>query len=93
MTAYILNLLDLAVTLHVVANGGAELNPAVRWMLDVHPLCYPFAKIVVAGVLLLWLERKARQYKSAHYGLIAITALYGLLAIWHIVNFAALWAA
>ena len=53
MTAYLLNLADLAFTLHALSNGGVELNPLMQ--------CIPFQifyKIVVVGLLIGWLGRR-----------------------------------
>lgn len=93
MTAYILNLLDLAFTLHVLDNGGVELNPVIRWMMEVHPALFPLPKTVLAGLLCWWLERKSQTIPAARKGLIAITAYYGAVVLWHIVNIApSIWA-
>ena len=85
MIAYILNLLDLALTLFILRTGGAEGNPAVSVMLAAHPLLFPFVKIVVAGAMCLWLHNKAQTYAAALWGLRAITAYYGAVCLWNII--------
>ena len=79
MTAYTLNLLDLAFTLHALSHRAVELNPLMR--------CVPFQifyKIVVVGVLCWWLGKRSEPI--ARYGLWVITAVYGAVVLWHIVN-------
>ena len=79
MTAYILNLFDLAFTLHALSNGAVEANPLMR--------CVPFQifyKVIVVGVLCWWLGKRTEPI--ARYGLWAITAVYGAVVLWHIVN-------
>lgn len=81
MTAYILNLLDLAITLHVVANGGAELNPLMQSV----PVMVLY-KTIAVGILCLWLS--GRSEPIARYGLKICTAYYAAVNLWHIVNLA-----
>jgi hypothetical protein len=87
MVAYILNIVDMLFTMYVISDGGIELNPIVNTILEYDGVLFAFLKIVVAGVLLLWLERKAKLYKVARQGLFAITIFYAILVLWHIVNF------
>lgn len=79
MTAYSLNLLDLAITLYALNHGGVELNPVMR--------CVPimiFCKTVIVGALCLWLTKRTEPL--AKYGLWAITAVYAGIIIWHLAN-------
>lgn len=82
MTAYILNLLDLAFTLYALQHGGVELNPLMQ--------CVPIMvvyKTIVVGALCYALKRVANtEYALARVGLRVITAVYAGLNIWHIVN-------
>ena len=77
MTAYILNLFDLVCTLYALNFGAEELNPLMQ---NVYFMI--FYKIVVIGVLLLWLG--SRQERIAKVGLLICTAAYALLAVYHI---------
>ena len=79
MTAYILNLLDLAFTLYALQHGGVELNPLMQ--------CVPIMvvyKTIVVGALCRWLSKRTECI--ALLGLWVITAVYAGLNIWHIVN-------
>ena len=84
MIAYLLNLFDLACTIHAVSNGGVELNPIARAMLSVHPLCYAAYKTIPVGVLCLWLSK--RTEKVAVYGLRLCTAVYAAIAVQHCIG-------
>lgn len=77
MTAYILNLADLAFTLYALCHGGVELNPAMR--------CVPIMilyKIFVVGALCWWLQKQ--NTPIAHRGLIFLTAVFSAVNLWHI---------
>lgn len=79
MTTYILNLLDLAFTLHAVHNGGVELNPLMQ--------CVPFQifyKIFVVGALCWWLSKS--HSTIARYGLIVCAIGFAVVDLWHIVH-------
>lgn len=86
MTAYILNLLDLAFTLHALSHGGVELNPLMRSV----PIMI-FSKIFVVGALCWWLGK--RKEKIAKVGLWIVTAYFAMINAWHIWNLAACWVA
>ena len=79
MTAYILNLLDLAFTLYALQHGGVELNPLMQCI----PIMVAY-KIIVVGALCWWLSE--RTERIARLGLWVITAVYAGLNIWHIIN-------
>ena len=89
MTAYTLNLLDLAFTLYALAHGAAELNPLMRCV----PIMIAY-KTVIVGALCLWLQRVANTENVlpntanvlAKYGLWAITAVYAGICGWHLIN-------
>ena len=79
MTAYTLNLLDLALTLYALAHGGVELNPLMR-----NPYIMIAYKTVIVGALCLWLSKRTEPL--AKYGLWAIAAVYAGLCVWHLAN-------
>ena len=82
MTAYTLNLLDLALTLYAIQRGGVELNPLMR-----NPYIMIAYKTVIVGALCLWLHHFAEGgNKVARLGLWAITAVYAGIIIWHLAN-------
>lgn len=79
MTAYVLNLLDLAFTLYALQNGGVEANPLMQ--------CVPFQiiyKVFAVGALCWWLS--ARQERMAKVGLGVCTAVFAAVDLWHITN-------
>ena len=79
MTAYILNLLDLAITLYAIQLGGVELNPLMR-----NPYIMIAYKTVIVGALCLWL--RMRRERIARLGLRTITAVYAGICAWHLIN-------
>lgn len=85
MTPYILNLLDYALTLIILNTGGMELNPAMSAAMRL-PMLFPFVKIVLAGILCLWLERKAQTHSDARVGLRVIAAFYAVVCLWNVLN-------
>ena len=79
MIAYALNLLDLALTLHALRHGAAEINPLMRCISVM--VAY---KTIVVGMLCWWLRR--RTDKLSRVGLTLITVVYAAVTIWHITN-------
>ena len=76
---YILNLIDLALTLCAIHNGATEVNPLMQ--------CIPiqiFYKVFVVGIAILWLTK--RPEAVAKYGLRAMTVIYLAVIAWHIIN-------
>lgn len=89
MTAYSLNLLDLAFTLYALQRGGVELNPLMR-----NPYIMIAYKTVIVGALCLWLQHVANTDNVlpntanvlARLGLRVITAVYAGICAWHLIN-------
>lgn len=84
MKAYLLNLADLAFTLHALSHGAVELNPLMR--------CVPvqiFYKVFVVGALLWWLSK--RKERIAQLGLKTAAVVFAVVDLWHIVNLAIIW--
>lgn len=76
MTAYLLNLLDLAFTLHALECGAVEANPLMR--------CVPvmiFYKIIVIGALCAWLHKQ-----GAKTALCICSIIYAAVNVWHLIN-------
>lgn len=76
---YALNVLDLALTLHALAGGAAELNPLMQ--------CVPVMvlyKLAVMALLLWWLSR--RPERLARYALTGAAALFGAVDAYHLLN-------
>ena len=90
MVAYILNIIDLALTMEILDAGGAELNPVVNFLLRGHPALYPALKIFGAWLPCFWLELKARENPAARKGLLAITVFYGAVCLWNLISLAIL---
>lgn len=95
MTPYLLNLLDLYLTLHAIHMGCTELNPLMQSI----PIMVAYKTIVVGG--LCWglgrvgknersneNEERAQLHlrKTAQIGLTLCTVVYVLTNINHIVN-------
>lgn len=80
MTAYILNLADLAFTLHALGHGACELNPLMG-----SPGVMIAWKVVVVGVALWWLQR----YR-VRWALRGAVVLFGVVDLWHIGNLIAI---
>lgn len=78
MTAYILNLFDLACTLLALRLGAQELNPLMSSV----PVLIVY-KLFAVGLLLAWLSR--RREKLARAGLRLCTAVYAALALYHLI--------
>lgn len=76
MTAYILNILDLALTLYALQLGAVELNPIMNFVIGIHPLLFLFVKTVPAYLLCRWLENNARKTKAARVRFNIITIIY-----------------
>ena len=82
MTAYSLNLLDLAITLYALQRGGVELNPLMR-----NPYIMIAHKTVIVGALCWWLHHFAEGGNNvARLGLRTITAVYAGICAWHLIN-------
>lgn len=73
MMLYILNLLDLFLTLHAIRHGGVELNPLMQNI----PFMI-FYKTVIIGLLCWWLRKRIN--------LLPLTAVYAVVNLWHIYN-------
>lgn len=86
MTAYLLNLADLAFTMFALLMGVQEANPPMQNV----PFMV-FYKVIIIG-LLCWLL-SLRSERIARYGLYVCTAYYGAVCVYHIVNIASLWVA
>lgn len=85
MTAYLLNLADLALTLYALNNGGVELNPLMQSV----PVMVAW-KVLGVGVLCLSLEKIASDKREkasdmARLGLRACTAVYAAVCIHHLI--------
>ena len=76
MSAYLLNLVDLILTMVALRNGVPELNPlmvSVPFMV--------FYKVIVIGLLCWWLS-----YRQEKQALTLIAAAYSVVIVWHIAN-------
>lgn len=79
MTTYLLNLLDLALTLLALQLGCTELNPLMRSV----PVMVAY-KVIGVWVLCWWLSH--RRERIARWALSICTLVYVLTNINHIVN-------
>ena len=76
MTAYLLNLADLALTLYALSRGGVELNPLLQSI----PVMVAW-KVLGVGVLCWWLS--TRKEPIAQKGLKLLIAVYSAVCIYH----------
>ena len=86
MTAYILNLADLALTLYALSHGGVELNPLMQSV----PVMVAW-KVCGVGVLCWMLHAlaydkrvPAKPKRLARRGLSIVTAVYAAVCINHL---------
>ena len=82
MLLYLLNLSDLAFTLHAISRGVTELNPLMRNI--------PFMvawKVLGIGFLCWVLDHFAKGGNMvARWGLRILTAVFTAVNLWHIAN-------
>lgn len=78
MTTYLLNLLDLALTLHALSLGCEELNPLLQSV----PAMVAY-KVAIVGALCGALSHYAKGNMAARRGLQICTAVYAALCIYH----------
>ena len=85
MTPYLLNLIDLFLTLHAIQHGVVELNPLMQ-----NTAAMVAWKVVGAGVLcwmlhVLAYDKRvpAKPKRLARRGLILCTAVYTAVCIYH----------
>lgn len=76
MTAYLLNLFDLAFTLYALSHGASEANPFMR---NVPTMI--FYKVFVVGVL-CWVLAKLKARDALKF----CTAVFAAVNVWHIFN-------
>ena len=82
MPTYILNLLDLLLTLHALSLGCTELNLLMQSI----PFMVAY-KVVVVGALCGALQHFSRQGNAwARRGLNLCTAVYAVLCIYHLLG-------
>ena len=82
MTAYALNLADLALTLYALGLGLEEVNPLAAWLIRLHPAVYGAVKIA-ALPLFLWLDRNGSRWSRW-----TVTTAYAIIVA---NNIAAIW--
>ena len=81
MILYILNLFDLCFTLRAISKGATELNPLMR---NVHFMVA--WKVLGVGFFCWVLEKLAKNFRVARWGLKICTAAFAAVNVWHIVN-------
>lgn len=79
MVPYILNLLDLAFTIHVLSLGCTELNPLMQSV----PLMVAYKVIIVGGLCVVLQHFAEGGNKAARRGLSICAAVYTALCIYH----------
>ena len=79
MTAYILNLIDLAFTLLALKHGAVEVNPLMQNV----PIMI-FYKVIIVGILCWWLNKQ--DSSIARLGLCVCAAVFAVVNIYHVIN-------
>lgn len=77
MIAYILNLIDLILSLYAIQRGGVELNPLMQ-----NPTVMILYKVIAMGFLLSWLSK--RKERIAVLGMRLIIVVYLIIDLGHI---------
>ena len=85
----LLNIIDIATTLHYAFIFGYELegNPVMRFMMidsPINAIMFKFG-FVVLFVILIWKCSK-QNYKFAYYAALFVAIVYFILGIWHLVG-------
>lgn len=80
MTAYLLNLIDLAFTLYALSHGARELNPLMQSV----PFMIAYKVFVIGAIC--WGLHRLREYRLARFGLNVATAVFAVVNVWHIVS-------
>lgn len=84
----VLNLIDLAITLHWTAQFGptVESNPIMAWLL-IRPVLFVAYKLVIPTVYILIVIRATRKhFKLAFWGTVYLFVLYCLIVGWNVVD-------
>ena len=76
---YVLNLIDLYLSIHAIRNGATELNPLLQSV----PV---MVAVKVAGVWVLCWWLSTRTEKLARWGLRICAVAFSVAVLWHIVN-------
>lgn len=79
MIAYLLNLLDLAFTLHALKHGAVEANPLMQSV----PIMIAY-KVIIVGALCWWLKKQ--NGSIARLGLCVCAAVFAVVNIYHVIN-------
>lgn len=81
MFLYILNLFDLCFTLHAISIGARELNPLMRSV----PVMVVW-KVFGVGFFCWVLEKLAKNFRVARWGMRICTAAFAAVNLWHVAN-------
>jgi hypothetical protein len=77
-----LNIMDALLTLTAIqAWGATELNPAMRYIIDFHPLAF-FGFKVFVGAFCTWLLIKKKKYRVFRWA----TYLYMAVLAWNLIQ-------
>jgi hypothetical protein len=81
----ILNAFDAIFTLVWILKGFAtEGNPLMGILIDVHPVLFFVVKVFAIGALVSWILWKARNERTAKFGILMALILYGFIALCNI---------
>ncbi|MCX8033165.1 MAG: DUF5658 family protein [Thermoleophilia bacterium] len=90
VSANVLNLLDLLLTVNVLLVGASEANPVMAWLFDTQPALAWIFKIgtIAAASTVLWGLRKFRLALAAT---VCFAAVFGLVLVYDLVGLAVLY--
>ena len=81
----VFNFADFSLTLNALAAGGREVNPVIRSLLEVDPVCAGLFK--VAAVLLasgiVW---RLRRYRLALQAALLVAGIMGAVLVYHVLG-------
>lgn len=83
--AYVGNLVDTIATVYLTRLGYMEVNPVMRYLLQI-PEVFVVTKILVTTALLVWLWHTREDRHAIHMATVA-AVVYGLIAIYYFIVF------
>lgn len=87
VSANVLNLLDLLLTVNVLLLGASEANPLMEWLFDRQPALAWVFKLgtIAAASVVLW---RLRKFRLALAATVCLAAVFGLVLVYHLARLA-----
>ncbi len=80
---FLLNILDAALTLVHISQGGEEVNPLMAHLLDLGTYTFLYEKCAVVGICLITLAIH-KTFKLARRSSVFLLCVYSTLAVYHV---------